>query len=85
MKQNGILRLVAAAMAEADDADAQVHARVLASSPTRPVVAIAVKLCISARADERRVGLMLADELLAAQGLENADQLSAAAETARRR
>lgn len=85
-KQNHVWRQVAAAMAAREPAQARAQLAALASPPTPAVVEVAGRLCRSARADERRVGLLLVDELLAARpDLPEADALRAAAETARGR
>lgn len=85
-KQNHVWRQVAAAMAEREPAAARGHLATLASPPTPAVVEVAGRLCRSARADERRVGVLLVDELLAARpDLPEAGTLRAAAEAARDR
>lgn len=63
-KQNHAWRMVAAAMAEADPAAARRHLDTLATPPTAPVIAVALRLCASARPDERRTGTALVDALL---------------------
>jgi len=64
VKQTGVWRLVAAAMAEPDATAARRHLDALAASPTAAVVDVAVRLCRSARADERRAGVALVDAVL---------------------
>ena len=82
-KQNHTWRLVAAAMAESDPAAARRHLDTLATPPTQPVIAVARRLCRSARPDERRVGALLVDALLDQQpDLSEADALRAAGEAA---
>jgi len=66
-KQNHVWRQVAAAMAEREPVAARGHLHALASPPTPAVVEVAGRLCRSARADERRVGVLLVEELLAAR------------------
>lgn len=79
VKQNGVWRLVAAAMAERDDAAARRHVETLASSPTASVREVAQRLCASRRSDERRVGVLLVDALLAAApDAQDAEDLRAA-------
>ncbi len=85
-KQNHVWRLVAAAMAEPDEAGARSRLATLASPPTAAVVEVAGRLCRSARADERRVGVLLVDELAGVLGDPGTvTALRAAAERARLR
>lgn len=82
-KQNHAWRQVAAAMAEPDPAAARRHLDPLADPPSPAVVTIALRLCRSARADERRIGALLVDALLEHRpGLEQADALRTAREGA---
>lgn len=79
MKQNRMWRHVAAAMAAPDEAGARAELDVLATPVTAPVVETALRLCRSARADERRVGVLLADLVLERRAdLVGADALVAA-------
>jgi len=64
VKQNRVWRHVAAAMAAADEAGARDELEALASPVTGPVVDTALRLCRSARGDERRVGVLLAELVL---------------------
>jgi hypothetical protein len=67
MKQNRLWRHVAAAMATADDEAARSELRALVDPPSDAVADAARRLCTSRRADERRAGRLLVDELLAAR------------------
>lgn len=83
-KQNHAWRMVAAAMAESDPAAARRHLDTLATPPTAPVIAVALRLCDSARLDERRAGVLLVDALLDQRSdLPEADRLRAAQAAAR--
>ncbi len=83
-KQDHAWRLVAAAMAERDPAAARRHLDTLATPPTARVIAVAMRLCRSARADERAAGVMLVDALLDQRAdLPEAGELRAAREAAR--
>lgn len=78
-KQNYVWRQVAAAMSERDPAAARRHLEALANPPSAAVVTTALRLCRSARADERRIGGLLVDTLLEHRpDLEQADELRAA-------
>lgn len=67
MKQNYLWRTIAAAMSEPHDATALSSLARLASPQSSAAVAAAVRLCRSARADERRIGVLLVDALLSAR------------------
>lgn len=85
-KQNHVWRQVAAAMAEREPAAARAHLTTLASPPTPAVVEVAGRLCRSARADERRAGVLLVEELLAARpDLQEAGALRDVSQAARDR
>ncbi len=79
MKQNRVWRHVAAAMAAPDAPAARAALEALATPVTGPVVETALRLCRSARADERRVGVLLVDVVLERRSdLDEADALLAA-------
>lgn len=65
MKQTGVWRLVAAAMSAPDQPAERDAVATLAASPTDAVVEVTEKLCRSRRADERRVGELLTQAVVA--------------------
>lgn len=83
-KQDRMWRAVAEAMSAPDDAAARRALAALVTPVTAPGVDLARRLCRSRRADERAVGVLLVDEVLAASPEHpETDALLAAREAAR--